>query len=312
MSISSKGLVWGYGIQSTDVATAVAASSGLRVRREGGISDIKPGMVPIDAPIHRGLWGDHASDRRAGHYLPTFEMPGLLRPGLLDIVLAAVMDAETDVGGNEDYTLKSGTAHKPDTTKHLTIWRRNTFASSLDKKLTGAVIKAIRISSSYSQQKVHCDLSFIGYDYDDDEDGSGGTYTIPTENWLTHAGHVFEIGLGNAFQCPEFDITIDFGTVAILDNANNAQEFLLGPLTVEGTVLPPVVDGDVVGDYEAQGENLLIWRWGVADSSGFAEIIVPVKYDEPDEDEGEERLRQRIPFKYHETLTQALEISTQI
>jgi hypothetical protein len=313
MSLSDKGIIWGYGIQAAAFATSVAASSGLRVRREGSLPDFKPGMTPIEAPIHRGLWGDHASDRRAGHYAPSFSMPGLLRPGLLQIGLDQVMvQTGPDASGNYTYALKSGTTHVPGATKSLSLIRRNTFDSSGDKRLTGCYIKSIKISSSLSQQKVNCDIEWIAWDYDDDQDESGGTFTIPTENWLTHAGLAFEIGAGNDFQIPEYDLTIDFGTLGILDNATNPQEFQLGPLQVTGNVRPPYVDGDVVGDFEAQNENTLIWTWGTVSLAGHLKIEVPVKYDEPDEDTGEERLRQGIPFKYNETDSQALEIGLNV
>lgn len=298
MSISDKGIIWGYGIQTVAFATAVAASAGLRVRREGGLADFKSGMVPIDAPIHRGLWGEHASDRRPGYYMPTFSMPGLLRPGLMKLLLDQVM-TPTAAGSGWTYALKSGTTHIPDGTKSLTLWRRNTFAASKDKKLTGAFIKSIKLASSLSQQKVHADLEFVAYDYADAQDGSGGTYTAPSENWLTHAGLVLTIDGGAASQVPEWDMTIDFGTTPVLDNANKAQEFQLGPLKIEGTIQVPF-DSDLMGDFEAQTPATIALTWGTAASSGYMMLLVPVLYDEPDDNAGEERLRTGISFKHYQ------------
>jgi len=309
MSISDKGIVWGYGIQSVAFATSVAASGGLRARREGGLADFKSGMVPIEAPIHRGHWGEHEADRKPGYYMPSFQLPGLLRPGLIKLLLDQVM-TPTAAGSGFTYALLSGVSQNPSATKSLTLWRRNTFAASKDKKLTGCYVKSIKLSGSQSQQKVHCDVDFVAYDFDDEVDGSGGTYTIPTESWLTHAGVVMTVG-GSAVRCPEWDLLIDFGTVAILDNANNPQEFMLGPLKVEGSIKTPY-DADVMADFEGQTANTLTWAWGTAGSSGYLLFVVPVQYDEPDEDAGEERIRTGINFKLARSVAVPFSVALQV
>jgi len=308
-SISPKGIVWGYGIQSV-LGTGVAATSGLRVRREGGIADIKSGMQPVEAPIHQGRWGDSSNERFAGPARPSFSMPGLLRPGLMKLLLDQVMVPAAD-GSGFDYTLFTGTDCIANADKALTIWRTNQLASSKDKRLVGAIVKSIKLGSSSTSQKVTCDIEFLGVSYSGTEDGSGGTYTVPTENFLLHSGLTFKVGAVE-HKVAEWDMTIDFGVHGILDNDSAISEFILGPLKVEGSVKVPWADADVVTDFESAGENTLTWLWGTDGSSGELLLTVPAQYNEPSEDTGEERLRQEIPFKLAEQSGQAFAVELEV
>lgn len=308
-SKSPKGIVWGYGIQSV-LGTGVAAAAGLRVRREGGIADIKPGMQPIEAKIQQGAWGDMSNESLTGIYRPSFSMPGLLRPGLLKLLLDQVMVPAADTDG-WDYTLMTGANCTANADKALTIWRKNGLASSLDKRMVGSIVKSIKIGSSSSSQKVTCDVEFLGVAYSGTEDGSGGTYTVPTENFLLHSGLTFKVGAVE-HKVAEWDMTIDFGIHGIVDNDEAISEFMLGPLKVEGSVKVPWADHSVVTDFESQGENILTFLWGVDESSGETLLTVPAQYNEPSEDTGEERLRQEIPFRLGESSGQAFAVELEV
>lgn len=309
MSISAKGIVWGYGVQ-TVLETGVAATAGLRVRREGGVADVKPGMQPIEAPIMQGFWGDASNERLAGISRPLFSMPGLFRPGLLKLLLDQVMDPTAATLG-WDYALLSGTDCIADEAAALTIWRKNTLAASLDKKLTGAIVKSIKIGSGSSGQKVTCDVEFLGVSYSGVEDGSAGVYTVPTEGFLLHSGLTFKIGAVE-HKVAEWDITIDFGVHGIIDNDSEISEFMLGPLKIEGSVKVPWADHSVVTDFESAGENILTFLWGAVDVAGYTLITVPTQFNEPSEGVGEERLRQEISFKLAEQSAQAFEVSLEV
>lgn len=309
MSISAKGIVFGYGVQ-TVLETGVAATAGLRVRREGGVADIKPGMQPIESPILQGKWGDSSNERQAGIYRPTFSLPGILRPGLMKLILDQVMEPTAATLG-WDYTLLAGTACIADEAASLTVWRKNTLASSKDKKLTGGIVKSIKLSSSMSSQKVVCDVEFLGVAYSGVEDGSVGVYTVPAETFLLHSGLTFKIGAVE-HKVAEWDMTIDFGVVGIIDNDTAISEFVLGPLKVEGSVKVPWADASIVTDFESAGENILTFLWGTVDVSGYLLITVPTQYNEPSEDTGEERLRQEIPFKLGESSGQAFTVSLEV
>ena len=309
---AGKGIYFGYGVQSSDIVTPVAATAGLRVRKEGGLPNLKAGMEPSEARILRGTWGNFGADIKTGRKSPAWSMPGILRVGLLDLLLPQVMDeAVPDAGGNTPYTLNSGTTVQPDSTTHLTVWQRNENSSTQDERLTGAVVKSIKLSGSSDQQKVNADVEFLGVDFDKALDGSSGVYTPPTETWLLHSGLTFKIG-AVAIASAEFDLTVDFGTTGFHDNSLTPQEFLLGDLTVEGTIRLPWVDDDVLGDYLLQTENTLTFLWGVADTSGYLEMTIPVKYNEPDKVINDFRLDQTIPVRYEEAAAQELAILLQV
>ncbi len=308
--INTLGIEWGYGIQSTNFSTAVAATSGLRVRDEGSLSNFDPGMTPVEARIQANKWGMRDYERKTGFYRPAWSLPGLCRPGLMKLLLDAVLDPTAN-GTGWDYDPFSDTTCEPDGTKHLSIWRRNAKATSKDERLSGAVAKVLKVSSSQDQQNVNLDVDFVGYDFDDGLDGSGGTYTVPSETWLLHSGLTFKIGAG-AVACTEFDLSIDLGTTAHLDNAANPRSFTLGEIKVEGTVKTPWIDDDVMADFEGQTSNTLTFLWGVAASSGYLEIIVPVKYNRPTSDKGDERMDQTISFVYAATDSQELEINLHV
>jgi len=309
--INTLGIQWGYGIQSTNFSTAVAATAGLRVRDEGGLSNFDPGMTPAEAKIQAAKWGARDFERRAGIYRPTWSLPGLCSPGLMKLFLDATLKP-TVAGSGFTYDPFSDTTCSPDGTKHLTLWRRNTKATAKDEKLTGAVSKVLKISSSQEQQNVNLDVDFLAYDFDDAQTGSAGVYTLPAaDDWLLHSGATFKIGAG-AIAVVDFDFSIDFGIVAHLDNAANPRAFTLGEIKVEGSVKTPWIDDDVLADFEGQTSNTLTFLWGTAASSGYLEIIVPVKYNRPTSEKGDERMDQSIPFVYSATSSQQLQIKLQV
>lgn len=311
MSISTKGLILGMGVQSA-MGTAVAATAGLRTRMEAGLWDFKPNMTPIEVPMYDLEWARQDYTEKAGISRPGFPgAPLLLSPGLLQTLLQQVMDEDgPDVGGNYTYTLKA-TGVNPATDKYLSLIRRNVQASSKDKRLTDAVINTIKLSSSESNQPVVLDADFLATDLVYTYDGSGDTYTLPSENFLLHNGLTQKLGV-DAQQCPEYDLTMSFSIAGIVDNNTKPQEFILGEFKVEGTVRWPWADDDALNDFMNSTGNILTWLWGVGDSSGYLEITVPVKYNEPDEDvDNEKRLRQGVPFKLRETSAQDFEIKLQ-
>jgi len=309
---AGKGIYYGYGIQAAAIGTGVAASAGFRVRKEGSIPNLKSGMEPSEARILRGKWGNYGADVKTGRKNPAWSLPGIARVGLMDLILPQVMDeAAPDGDGNIAFTLFSGTDVQPPTTSHLSIWQRNENSASQDERLIGAVAKSIKLSGSSDSQKVNCDIEFIGVDFQKAQDGSGGTYTPPTETWLLHSGLTFKIG-ASAIANAEFDLTLDFGTTGFHDNSLTPQEFLLGDLKVEGSVRTPWIDDDVLGDFLLSTENTLTFLWGLADASGYLEIIVPVKYTEPDKTINDFRLDQTIPIQYEEGAAQELVINLQV
>jgi hypothetical protein len=309
MSITRKGLLWGYGVQTTNVATPVAAAAGLRVRAEGGVSDLKSGMTHVDVEMQDGEWGRRDYTQYAGVVRPHWTgAPLLLSTGLIQkLVQQVCAEGTPDGSGNITYTLQA-TGVAPSTTKSLSIIRRNALATSKDKRLVGATIKSLKLSSSESQNAVHMDCDFLGIGLAYTFDGSGGTYTVPAESFLLHKNMTFKIGAATT-KCPEYDVTLDFGTVAEVDNAGSPSSFLLGMFTATGTVRIPWADEDVLADFETSVGNTLTFLWGTAGTSGYLEIIVPVKYTDPDEDiDLDVRLRQGMPFQYFATSGQALQI----
>jgi hypothetical protein len=309
---AGKGVYYGYGVQVTNVATAVAASAGLRVRKEGSLPSLKPGMEPSEARILRGKWGNYGADVKTGRKTPTWDMPGILRVGLMDLLLGQVMaEAAPDVDDNIAFTLNATTTVQPSVTTHLSIWQRNENIATQDERLTGAVVKSIKLSGSSEQQRVNADVSFIGVDFDKAIDGSAGTYTAPTEAWLLHSAMTFKIGAGT-IKNAEFDLTIDFGTTPFHDNSLTPQEFLLGELKVDGTIRCPWIDDDVLGDALLSSENTMTFLWGAAAASGYLEITVPVKYLDPEKTINNFRLDQTIPIHYEEAAAQALAITLQV
>lgn len=309
---AGKGIYFGYGVQAADISTAVAASAGLRVRKEGSLPNFKPNMEPSEARIMRGKWGNYGADVKAGRKTPGWTMPGIARVGLLDLIFGQVMDeAAPDGNGDIAFTLNSGTAVEPDSTTHLSLWMRNENAASQDERITGAVVKSIKLSGSSDQQTVNADVEFVGVDFDKALDGSGGTYTAPTETWLLHSGLTFTIG-GTAVAVAEFDVTIDFGTTPYHDNSLTPQGFLLGDLAITGTIRTPWVDDDVLGDALSCTENSLVFLWGTSGSSGYAEITVPVMYDDPEKAINDFRLDQSIPIRYEEQSGQEFAVSLQV
>ena len=305
MSITTKGIKWGYGVQSA-LGTAVAASGGLRCRAEGGITDFKPNMTHVDAPLQDGTWGRHDYTEVAGISKPTLSFPGILRPGLLQMLLQQVCDEAVD-GDIYTYTLKD-TGCNPLATAYLSLIRCNDLASSKDKRMTDGIIKSIKLSSSEGNQKVAADLEFLGSALAYTYDGSGDVYTLPTESFLLHKGLTFKIGAA-ATRCAEYDVAIDPGIVGIVDDAAAIQEFILGEFKCEGTIRIPWADEDVLNDFMTSVANTLIWEWGTGGVSGHCKISIPVKYNEPDEDvDNDKRLRQGMPFKFAETSSQEFEV----
>lgn len=309
---AGKGIYYGYGIQSGDISTGVAASAGFRTRKEGSLPNIKSGMEPSEARILRGKWGNYGADVKTGRKNPTWTLPGIARVGLMDLLLPQVMDeAAPDVEGNIAFTLFATTYVQPPTTSHLSVWQRNENSASQDERLIGAVMKSLKLSGSSEGQKVNADIEFAGVDFEKAQDGSAGTYTPPTETWLLHSGLTFSIGAG-AVANAEFDITIDFGTTGFHDNSLTPQEFLLGDLKVEGSIRTPWIDDDVLGDFLLSAENTLTFLWGAADASGYLEIVIPVKYTEPDKVINNFRLDQTIPIQMEEGAAQAVAINLQV
>ena len=175
MSYPKKGILFGYGVQSTNRTTEAAATAGLRHRREGSIPKFTQGMVAVEAPHFQGRWGASDNESVAGYSLPVFSFPGYLRPGLMDLLLAQVMsEAAPDGNGNIAFSLLSGTDCNPASDTYLTLWRRNSLLSSEDEKLIGAVMKSFKVSSSWTQQRVNIDVEFLAYSFTDGVDGSGG------------------------------------------------------------------------------------------------------------------------------------------
>lgn len=311
MSITTKGIKWGIGTQ-TVIGTAVAATAGIRVRSEGGVSDLKPNMEHINVPMKDGRWGESDYTQRAGISRPGWPgAPLLLSVGLIEQLLQQMCDESApDAGGNITYTLKAAGCN-PATDHYLSIIRRNELASSKDKRLTAGAVASIKLSSSESANAVKMDCDFLGTALAVDYDGSGDVFTMPSEAFLLHKGLTFKIGAADT-KCPEYDVNIDFGLKGIVDNAAAVSEFILGKFNCTGTVRIPWADDDVINDFMTSVSNTLTFLWGVADSSGYLEIKVPIKYTEPDEDtDNDLRLRQSLPFEYRETAAQAFEVILQ-
>jgi hypothetical protein len=307
MSISARGIYYGYGVQGAK-GTAVVTTTGLRTRDEGGLSDFKSGMVPVDLSIKDGRWGKSDYSEAAGIIKPTWPgAPLFLSPGLITPLLQQVC-AETTGGSNSIYKLGI-TGSNPIATTYWTLVRHNTLATAKDKRMTDCVVKSIKLSSSESSNLCKMDVDFLAsalnYGYTPTTD----VFTMPTGVPLLHKGMTFKIG-ASATQCPEYDITLDFGVQAICDNSGTPQEFIVGKFDATGTVRIPWVDDDVLADFVTSVGNTLTWSWGTTGTSGFLEIIIPVKYTEPDEDvDNEIRLRQSMPFKYAQTAAAELQIS---
>jgi len=306
MSITTKGIKYGYGVQAA-FGTAVEVSSGLRVNKSGGLPDFLPNAALVEAKQYDGRWGDSDYSELAGLERPGATLPLQASPGLLDVLFEQVMSsaADTDI----TYTLKTGTVCIPTADAYLTLVRCNELASSKDKRLTDAVVKSIKLSSSETSQMVACEVEFLASVLDITEDESGGTYTRPTEAFLMHKGLTFKIGAA-ATKCSEWDITFDFGTHGYIDNGAAIQEYLLGDLAITGTFKAPWADEDMLADFRLSVANVLTWQWGTPGSSGYGLITIPAKYDAPTEDENEKRLDNTVPFKLAQTSGQAVEIET--
>lgn len=311
MSVSTKGIIFGYGLQSTNISTAVAVSAGLRVRADAGLQQFDSGFEPVDIAYKDGRWSGSDYDTMAGISKPGWTgAPLMLSVEFIGILLDQVCDAS--VSGDTTYVLPA-TAVAPVGTKHLTIVRRNLLALTKGEQLTGAVAKSIKLSSSESSQKVNMDVDFAAVSYNHAFDATGGTYTMPTSTILLHKGLTFKIG-ATATPCPEYDLTLDFGVVPICDNAAAPSEFLITKPKVSGTVRIPWADEDVMTDFLAPSANTLSWIWGTTGNPGYLEIIVPVKYAKPDQDaDNETRFRQGIPFVSAQTASVApLTIKTHV
>jgi hypothetical protein len=306
MSISARGIYYGYGVQGAK-GTAVVTTTGLRTRDEGGLSDFKSGMVPVDLSIKDGRWGKSDYSEAAGIIKPSWTgAPLFFSPGLIAPLLQQVC-AET-TPSNSVYKIGI-TGSNPIATKYLTLVRHNALATAKDKRMTDCVVKSIKLSSSESSNLVKMDVDFLAaalnYGYTPTTDA----WTMPTGVPLLHKGLTFKIGSA-VTQCPEYDITLDFGVQAICDNSGVPVEFLVGKFDATGTVRIPWADDDVLADFVTSVGNTLTWTWGTTGVSGFMEIIIPVKYTEPDEDiDNEIRLRQGMPFKYAQTAGAEFQIS---
>jgi len=306
MSITTKGIVYGFGVQSV-FGTPVAASSGLRVNKSGGLPDFVPNAALVEAKQYDGRWGDSDYSEVAGIERPGCTLPLQARPGLLDILLEQVMSSATVT--DTTYTLKSGTSCTPTADAYLTLFRRNSLASSKDKRLTDGVVKSIKLSSSESSQMVACEVEFLASVLDVTNDASGGTFTRPTEAFWLHKGLTFSIA-GTPTKCVEWDITFDFGTHGYIDNGTAIQEYLLGDLVITGNFKTPWADEDILTDFRTSVGNTLTWQWGSSGSAGYGLITVPAKYDATSEDENEKRLDNTVPFKLAESSGQAFEVET--
>lgn len=307
MSISTKGISCGYGVQTTK-GTPVVTTAGLRMRKDS-LPDLKSGMKPIDLSIRDGRWGDSDYSEMAGMSRPSVTgLPLWLTAPSLKIFLDQVMTAGTpDAGGNVPYT-PLATGGNPAATKYLTLLRRNNLATAKDKRMTDSVIKSLKLSSSSENQGVKLDCDFIGSALNTAYNGASDVLTLPTDSILLHKGLTLQV-VGLATPVAEWDLTIDWGTVAIVDNQSTPSEFMLGKLTVLGNIRTPWIDDDVLNDFIQNITNTLTFYWGVAGASGYLQIQLPVKYNEPDEDEdGDLRLRQGIPFHYVETTALPLTI----
>jgi hypothetical protein len=150
MSVSTKGIIFGYGIQSTNISTAVAVSAGLRVRGDAGLQQFDSGFEPVDVSFKDGRWSGSDYDDMAGISKPGWTgAPLMLSVELLGILLDQVCDSS--VSGDTTYVLPA-TAVAPVGTKHLTLVRRNLLALTKGEQVTGAVAKSIKLSSSESAQ----------------------------------------------------------------------------------------------------------------------------------------------------------------
>jgi len=308
VSITTKGIMWGVGPQSV-IGTAVAAAAGIRVRSEGGVSDLKPNMEHVNVPMQDGRWGESDYTQRAGIARPGWPgAPLFLTASLLQDLCQQVMDeAGPDGSGDYTYTLQAAGVN-PAADKYLSIVRRNTLASSKDKRLTAGVVSSIKLSSGESQNFVKMDCDFLGTVLNLVYDGSGDTYTLPSEAIKLHKGLTFKIG-ATPTRCPEYDVNMNFNLKGILDNAAAIQEFILGKFECSGTVRIPWADEDVINDFVTSISNTITFLWGVSGAAGYIEITVPIKYTEPDEDvDNDVRLRQGLPFEYRETDAQAFQI----
>jgi hypothetical protein len=303
-SKSTKGIIYGYGVQA-GMGTAVAVSAGLRVRGDAGLQQFDSGMEPINTGYKDGRWGGSDYDTAAGIKKPGWTgAPLMLTPALIGTLLDQVCDSS--VVTTDTVYVNFDTEVNPVATKYLTLVRRNLLALTKGERLTDAVVKSIKLSSSESANLVSMDVDFLASEYEHLFDATAGTYTAPTTVPLFHKGVTFKIG-STATQCPEYDLTLDFGVVPIVDNAAKPQEFLLTKFKASGIVRIPWADEDVVADFMNQASNTLTFLWGVAGASGYLEIIIPVKYTKPDQDsDNETRFRQGIPFESKQTDAVAL------
>jgi hypothetical protein len=246
----------------------------------------------------------------AGIVKPSWTHPGLLTQAWLLAVIAGLMDAGTpDGNGNVTYTLKASGC-VPTATDYLSLVMRNELATSKDHRLTGAIAKSIKISSSESAQAVKMDTEFVANAVNFAYDGSSGTYTLPGDNILLHKGMVCGLVGVSMLQCPEYDFTIDFGLQSIVDNAAAPQEEVLGKFNIKGTVRFPWLSDDVIGDFIASTTNTLYFTWGTTGVSGYTSFVIPVKYrEEPDQDmDNDVRLRQVISFEMSQQSGQVFQL----
>jgi hypothetical protein len=304
-SITTKGIQWAYGVQGTK-GTAVVTTAGFKIRKDSH-PDMKPGMTPVDLSTQDGRWGQSDYSEATGISRPTLDgLPLYLNGPLLSKFLDQLMTSSGTT--TITYALLTGTAINPVATKYMTMLRHNGLATAKDKRMTDGVLKGFKISSSLEQNAAHLDVDLVGSALSVAYTPTTDAYTLPSDSILCHKGIIFKIG-ATAFGLAEWDLSVDFGTYGIVDNASAPTEFLLGDLKVTGNVRCPWIDDDAVNDYMQSVGNVLTFLWGTAGSSGYLEIKVPVKYDEPTEDKDlVNRLRQGIGFHYAEQAGQALSI----
>ena len=304
MSVSTKGIIFGYGLQGAK-GTAVAVTAGLRVREEAGVQQFDSGEEPVNVAFKDGRWGNSDYDTMIGIRKPGWTgAPLMLSVGLIATLLDQICDSSV-VTTDTVYVLPA-TAVNPVATKYLTLVRRNLLALTKGERLTDAVTKSIKLSSSEGDNKVKMDVDFLASEYEHLFDATAGTYTMPTTAILLHKGLTFKIG-STATQCSEYDLNLDFGLIPIVDNAAKPQEFMLTKFKASGIARIPWADEDVVTDFRACSSNTLTLLWGVAGATGYLEIIIPVKYTKPAQDaDNDRRFRQGIPFESAETASVAL------
>lgn len=311
MSLNPRGVIYGYGIQTADLATGVAASAGLPVRGEDEIIKFDPGHQVIETPIMRGKHGDYDDDRIAGVLKPTVSLPLYCRLDILKLFLDQTW-APTADGSGWDYALKTMANSGVDTTTGLSIWKRLTSGSSNDQRMIGVVGNSITIESSSENQVVNLDVDCLGVGLDTDQDGSGGTYTISAVDSLLHENLTLTVD-STGVATPEVSVTINWNLVAHIDDNATIQEFALGKLEITGTLRMPWADADIIDDFISATETDINLKWGAAASSDYLEIDLPVQWAEsPDMGASDARLEETVNFKLSETSGKAPTIDLQV